>query len=174
MTHIITRSHLHWLVDPDIISQEVPPKLISEQGIIVSYMDRPILTEVLFSELNFRTVQSSTSNNNPSMLDDPGLLYIVRARQTRRRKPRMYSPSLEPDTPWLVLAFKLTRSERSLLFLPSPEEKGIVGMTGSVDWDIACPIARNRACNVGQRCGNLKVCIDEATLTSWQTHNPLQ
>lgn len=74
MAHNVTTSHSHWLVDPDIISQEVPPKLISEQGIVVSYMDRPILLQIIFSELNFRTSDLSTSNNNPSMLDEPGLL----------------------------------------------------------------------------------------------------
>lgn len=73
----------------------------------------------------------------------------------------MYSPSLEPYTPWLVLAFEFTRGKRPLLFLPSPEEEGIVGMPRPVDRDIACPVARNRFGDIRQRGSNLEVCTQE-------------
>ena len=62
---------------------------------------------------------------------------------TRRR-----SPSVQPDSPWLITAFVGSASQGLVLSFKRPKEQRVVRMVCAIDRDAAGPIPRKREGNV--------------------------
>ena len=75
-------------------------------------------------------------------------MFTSQARQRNERDA--YSPSLQPDDPWIGIIHRGCR-QRAVLpnLLPCPEEKRVVGMPRSVHRDISSKVARQGARDVG-------------------------
>lgn len=54
----------------------------------------------------------------------------------------MDQPSIQPNSPWLLIASVRGGGERALLVFKCPEEQGVVGMPCSVNGDITSPVTR--------------------------------
>ena len=75
-----------------------------------------------------------------------------------------YSPSLQPNNPRIRV---LGVGEGAVLtnLLKSPEEEGIVGMSGAIHWYVACKVARKRTGNIRELLRDLKVCDNSVNVS---------
>lgn len=89
------------------------------------------------------------------MLEDPGLVPLRLAINPHvESKEYNNVPSVEPNSPRIITAI---RSQGPTFFFPGPEEQSIVGMAGTVDRDVARPIAPDGERHVRERVRHLEV-----------------
>lgn len=89
------------------------------------------------------------------MLEDPGLPVPV-SKVLSFSWIQSNVPAVQPNSPWILIRGCGSRSEGSIAFLKTPEEKRVV-WAATVHWEVSCITARDGESHVREGIGDAKI-----------------
>jgi len=148
--------YAHWLIDPNVVGKFVPAIIINGRGVIVVDADGTILWQMSVcgvpkQGIDMPRITSQTYSRIPG-------LTIMSTKEELRVE---YLPSVEPNTPWFVVAVVSGGGEWTILLFKAPEKQSIVGMSITGCWDISCEAATDIKCDIRESFGHLEIWIHD-------------